>query len=319
MVQAAAPAKTRRSIVIGSGVILLLLLIGVSSWVWVQAHVTAPGPREQAIRFFAAIQAQDWKTVYALSEGAQRNFISEAAYERKMKATIGAPPASVFFAGLIGHSPTIAGPPVLHGNEATLPVEWMRTMSRLVDGKEYYQTATNAYAMKLKRARGIWMIADDPDGIGGLVALNYRSAMPDPGSEGGDLARNPADGAAPGNTSLSRPGGYAPPATAGSSLPPPAEAGQALPPAGSAAPAPSPPGNQAPAILEDRTRLGGPADNGGGNSQDNGSSNSPGTVQPGGGMTGAANGNYPAGASGAAGPGAGASPAHYGDQMPGGS
>ncbi|HZT43585.1 MAG TPA: hypothetical protein VFA07_15580 [Chthonomonadaceae bacterium] len=264
MVQAAAPAKTSRGILIGGVVILLLLLIGGGSWALLRLRASNADPRQQAIRFFDALKAQDWKTVYALSEGAERNFISEAAYESKMRETIGNPLVNVFFSGLIGKAQPEVGQPVIHGNEATVPVTWTRTLSMQIEGKEYYQSATNTYAMQMKKIRGIWKVADDPQGIGGLVALNYHfdisaTNIGTPGWQNVKLG----GGVEPQSSTTSGQNGSENAASTGSSLPPRQDTGQTPQTANSDAANANATGSPPPPVLEDRTRLGGATDNSG--------------------------------------------------------
>lgn len=264
MVPAAAPAKTGRGIVIGSLVTLLLLLIVSGSWALLHFRALQADPRQQAIRFFDALKAQDWKTVYALSEGAERNFTSEAAYARRMQEIIRDPQAGVFFTGLLGKTPTAVGDPAIHGNEATVPVNWTRTVAMQIDGREYYQSATNSYAMRMKKIRGIWKVADDPQGIGGLVALNYHFESAAKSLDEATQATRQSQGETPkSGTVASGQNGLTPPVTSDSGLPSRADTGQA--PSSADATSTNAAGSQAPPPLEDRTRLVGPADNSGAN------------------------------------------------------
>src|SRR5579884_93970 len=176
-------SKTTHGVVIGIVIVLLILLIGGASWGLLhRKQQQAIDPREQALRFFAAAKAQDWNTLYDLTEGLSAAFPSSDAYARKMKEAMQEPFFAIFYTGMFLKPQITVGQPVISGEEATVPV----TRTGEIGGQAFNHVTD----LKMKRIEGVWKVADDPQSYGGLLAGDFSISGGSSNGEGMTVIRH---------------------------------------------------------------------------------------------------------------------------------
>src|SRR5437016_3771924 len=78
-------------------------------------------PRTQAVHFFAAAKAMDWKSLYDLSEAASHTFSSAAEYDAKMSAGIKTGFLGIIYQGMFVTPEIKIGEAAITGAEAEIP------------------------------------------------------------------------------------------------------------------------------------------------------------------------------------------------------